>query len=270
MPPSPNLGFGYQSPGGGGSSFYNESFYTGEKGSEKGRDTNTEAISEIQSSMGVQYEKKYDKGDRTGYRTKNERFERGKDKYGKKKKHGQGGAASSQGRNDNLGHEDYESGDETQNFEVGHAGSTSKNLLLDSTVGGPMAGKKPHDRHRDFKRDDRHAEHDSRRDEIMQRLKDVPTFHYEVGPTVGRSDQIWTFNKSYFSKPPALEYEDHIKLEEANELIRQGEAFHVGGGDLGPMQGQELRGGRGLHPVGGLQRLGDREGSQHEPDHGGL
>lgn len=25
-----------------------------------------------------------------------------------------------------------------------------------------------------------------------------------------------------------MEYEDHLKLEEANELIRQGEAFHVG------------------------------------------
>lgn len=200
MPQSPNLGFIYSSSTpGNNTSFtgYNDSFYNTDKNSEKGgRDNATDIQSEIISNTGNPYEsKKYDKGDKgekNMYRPKTEKYDR-REKYNKRKKPGPGGNPS-QGRNENVQGEDYESGEENANYYMPPLGTTSKNSLPGSTVGqGNGNGKKSHERGekqvREFKREDRNIEIDSRREEINHRLKDVPQFHHEVGPTVNLSSQ---------------------------------------------------------------------------------
>ena len=42
-----------------------------------------------------------------------------------------------------------------------------------------------------------------------------------------RVTQLWTFNKSYFTKQPNFEYELHCEIEEAELLVQNGEAFRV-------------------------------------------
>lgn len=54
--------------------------------------------------------------------------------------------------------------------------------------GGGSKQDKRHDQGnkgmRDSKKDDRGSEYDHRKEEILHRLKDIPVFSHEVGPTV--------------------------------------------------------------------------------------
>lgn len=40
--------------------------------------------------------------------------------------------------------------------------------------------------------------------------------------------KVWTLNKQYFFKKDVQEFEQYLKKEEAYELVRKGEGFHVG------------------------------------------
>lgn len=185
-PGSPNPNF-YGSPGG---SFYNESYYTGDKGSEKGvRDSNTEAASELQSNLGFEG-KKYDKTGDKNYRGRNERYDRGKDKFSKRR-------PKPQTRGDAQPAEEFESGeDHAVNLEPQQG--AAKNSPPGSHVEANTSTKKTHENRgdradrgdrgdrqiREFKRDERSSENDARREEINSKLSGVPLFVHEIAPTV--------------------------------------------------------------------------------------